>query len=133
LPIQSKLKISLSISQQLKPYDAPGLGILESYVWNARQGDTKKLALTFPFITDLMKIDTEISSLLERYTDCLIPAFKTESDNFLVHAHTYVIRIQNLPSVVASGAALPSWKPFPTDFPGALESEIAARSALAKP
>jgi hypothetical protein len=50
----------------------------------------------------------------------------------MIHAHTYILRVKSLPSVIESGASLPTWMPFPGEFPSALEGEIAAREALAK-
>jgi hypothetical protein len=152
LPIQLKLKLALSIFQQLKNenYLVKGYGILESYVLLSREGkehqahgrkspraDAEKLALPFGLITELVQTDAVITDLLERYDPShLTPAFKTESDNFLEHANTYMIRFKALPSIIKTGApfprtgaAFPSWKPFPEKFPSALEKEIAARQA----
>jgi hypothetical protein len=129
LPIQLKLKLSLSIYRQLSDqYLVPGYGILESYVGMARDQGQDKVALQYALITDLVGIDSQIEGLLEGYDPShLTPAFKSESDKFLEHAHTYLVRFKALPSVIAAGGELPRWKPFPAGLPSALEDEIAMR------
>jgi hypothetical protein len=131
LPTQVKLSLRRSILEQInKHYLVPGYGILESYVLLAKQGSVKPLALPFGLITELVKTDAEIVTLLEGYDASHVTAeFKKESDNFLEHARTYIIRFKALPDIISSGADLPQWKTFPEKFPSALEGEIAARRA----
>ena len=131
LPIQVKLNLMRSILEEInKHYLVPGYGILESYVLLAKQGSVKPLALPFGLITELVKTDAEIVALLEGYDASHITAeFKQESDNFLEHARTYIIRFKALPDIMSSGADLPQWKTFPEKFPSALEGEIATRRA----
>jgi|KBSSwiStaDraftv2_1062776.scaffolds.fasta_scaffold1251986_2 hypothetical protein len=94
----------------------------------SRQGDKPNQALAFPLITDLVKNDAEMSSLLEAYRPyILMDVLKQETNSFLEHAHTYIIRVQALPKIIETGAPLPSWKPFPQGFPLALQHEIAKR------
>lgn len=129
LPIQLKLKLSLSIYNQLSSqYLIAGYGILESYVKTAQDKGADKAALEFALITDLVGIDSQIDELLEGYdASHLTPDFKAESDRFLEHAHTYILRFKALPGVIAAGGQLPTWKTFPAGFPSALEEEIAKR------
>jgi hypothetical protein len=129
LPIQLKLKLSLSIYKQLSDhYLVPGYGILESYVKMAREQGSDKVALQYGLITDLVGVDSQIEGLLEGYDPShLTTMFKSESDKFLDHAQTYIIRFKAVPKVITSGGELPIWKPFPAGFPSALEDEIARR------
>jgi len=128
-PIDSKLKLTLSVSNQL--HDQLGIGIIEQYVQAAKRGDTKQTAISFPLLTDLVQTDAQIVSLLEGYRPyTLTQNFKTQSDRFVEHAHTYIIRVQSLPSIIQAGAPVPNWMPFPQEFPAALAGEIAARTAL---
>jgi hypothetical protein len=134
LPLKLKLDHTRSVFTQLGQYDVDGYGILESYVIRAKQKGDETLSLQYGLITDLVQTDAEIATLLEGYDPFHITsAFKLESDSFLEHARTYIIRFKALPSIIKTGAPLPGWKVFPQGFPSALEAEISARGSPAKP
>lgn len=129
VPIETKLNYTQSVFKQLNSgFVVQGYGILESYVVHANRGDKQAQALAFPLITDLVKQDAEISSLVENYLpNARSENFRQAARDFLEHAHTYIIRVQALPNIISTGAPLPSWKPFPQNFPIALREEIAIR------
>ncbi|SPE33997.1 hypothetical protein SBA2_820008 [Acidobacteriia bacterium SbA2] len=97
--IKVQLTESKSIYHQLtEQYLEPGWGILESYVIKARRDGSAKNTLMFAFTTDLVGRDSKIAELLEGYAPyASATEFKTQSDEFLEHARTYVLRFGVLP------------------------------------
>jgi len=135
LPVATTLTVTESVKDELdRTNGITGYGILESYVYRARQDGEQSESLAFEQMANLVSLDTNLIALLEAYDpDHKMEEFKQESDAFLKHANTYVSRFKALPKVIASGEELPSWTPFPPGFPSALENEIRTRQAAALP
>ncbi|KPU61989.1 hypothetical protein AN403_6147 [Pseudomonas fluorescens] len=129
--IQLKLEETKSLSEQLdRDYLVPHWGILESYVFKARDDGHDKHALMYGLISKLVQKDSELVTLLEGYEPyALSNEFKLQAAEFREHARTYVIRFEAIPKTVANGQQLPPWKVFPIGFPDALQKEIASRKA----
>jgi hypothetical protein len=128
-PLRAKLQLAASVYDQLTDRFVPGsIGILEWYVSESRRIGPDKLTLPYGLISDLVETNAKLLELIDGYSGkAITPAFKAESSKFREHAHTYGIRFKAVPTIIVSGAPLPSWKTFPAGLPSALDEEIAAR------
>lgn len=130
-PIATLLTDNESIFRELRsePYSEPGWGILESFLIKIQRDGVPKHALMKKRIDTLVQNNETMITLLTKYAAHVkTEAFRVQSERFRDHAIRYRDRWQSLLEVFASKGEFPTAAPvFPTEFPKAVQGEIAAR------
>lgn len=110
-------------------YVVDGWGVLESYVIKVRSsGGHQGNRIFFELIQELNKGNIKLLSLIDGYSAHIVTEeFRSEAEKYREHAKIWIVRAKSITNVSGSDDQLPVWKPFPRNFPDAVELEIQAR------
>ena len=109
------------------------MGVLESYVYRARDNGGKGSPDELRQIKKLAALDADILERLRRYHPCaLTSSYEASSRATISYLGIYVERAANLEALSHSDELIPVFDVFPDQFPSALRDEIAARKTATR-
>jgi hypothetical protein len=129
-PIATLVKENQTLLQELKsdPYAEKDSGILESYLAKIRRDGVSKHADMKQRLDQLAENNTAIVTLIKAYAPhAKTAAFTSEGDKFRNYASAWRDRWNSVMEIfMAGGTYAASGVPLPSNFPAAVEAEIAA-------
>ena len=129
-PIANLLREDMSLINELRaePFIEKDSGILESYLAKIRRDGVPKNVEMKKRLDALAENNTAIVTLIEAYAPhAKTPAFVEEGDNFQNYAAAWRERWNSVMELfMVGGNYPPSRVPFPAEFPGVVNQEIAA-------
>jgi hypothetical protein len=113
---------------QAEPYVEKDDGILESYLVKIRRDGVAKNAPMKQRLDQLAENNTALVTLIAAYSpQAKTAAFASEANKFRNYAGAWRDRWNSVMELFMAGGNYPAAAvPFPTDFPGAVQAEIAA-------
>jgi hypothetical protein len=128
-PVAAQLKENQAIIDELQaePYAEKDSGILESYLIKIRRDGVAKNAQMKQRLDELSENNTAIVALIATYLpDAKTAAFASESNRFRNYAAAWRDRWDSVMELFMAGGNYPAAVvPFPKNFPGAVQAEIA--------
>jgi hypothetical protein len=130
VPVAAFLKEDQSLIAQLQadPYTEKDAGILSAYLTKIRRDGVAKHADMKQRLDELSRNNEAIVALIGGYLpNAKTDAFKTQANRFRDYALAWRDRWNSVMELfMAGGNYAASSVPFPKDFPGAVDAEIAA-------
>jgi hypothetical protein len=129
--VQTDLDRAAEIKNELdNTYSYNKTGVLESYVYNARERHGAGLQMELNQIHALADRNKDIEFRVKSYLPCAGPRYHEASLEFLKYADIWLARAASIEVIAKTTESIPVFATFPADFPAALQAEIARRRTM---